>query len=160
MKGRIKMKIAKIAVSSSGKDLDALIAPLFGKCAYFIIVDTEDMSFETFDNESIALSEDAGVQAARFVASKGADVVITTNCGPNAVRTLSEAGVKLVVGLMGTVRQAIDNYKTGKLVKTAKANVEDHYGTGEGTTLVGGSAKSPQGGISIDRTHCFCTVQY
>ncbi len=154
------MKIAKIAVSSSGKDLDALIAPLFGKCAYFIIVDTEDMSFETFDNESIALSEDAGVQAARFVASKGADVVIATNCGPKAVRALSEAGVKLVVGLIGTVRQAIDNYKTGKLVKTAKANVEDHYGTGEGTTLVGGSAKSPQGGISIDRTHCFCTVQY
>ena len=45
----------KVAVSSSGGDLDAQIDPRFGRCAYFIIVETDDMSFEVFDNENIAL---------------------------------------------------------------------------------------------------------
>ena len=44
----------KIAVSSSGKDLDSQVDPRFGRCAYFVIVETENMSFEAFDNENIA----------------------------------------------------------------------------------------------------------
>ena len=131
----------KIAVSASGEGLDALIDPLFGRCGYFTIVDTEDMSFETFDNERIALTEKAGIQSVQFVVSKGAKVVITGHCGPNAVQALSEAGVELIVDLMGSVRQAIDNYKKGKLLETTKANVEDHYGIGEGTTVGGISAQ-------------------
>lgn len=45
----------KIAVSSSERDLSAQIDPRFGRCAYFVIVETDDMSFEAFNNESIAL---------------------------------------------------------------------------------------------------------
>jgi len=46
----------KVAVSANGKELDAIIDPRFGRCAYFIIVETDDMGFEAFDNESIALA--------------------------------------------------------------------------------------------------------
>ena len=45
----------KVAVSSSGKGLDSQIDPRFGRCACFLIIETEDMSFEAFDNENIAL---------------------------------------------------------------------------------------------------------
>ena len=45
----------KIAVSSSGKDLNAQIDPRFGRCAFFVFVETDDMNFEAYDNESIAL---------------------------------------------------------------------------------------------------------
>ena len=82
----------KVAVSSTAKDLEAQIEPRFGRCPYFIIVDTDDMSFEAFDNESMSLGGGAGIQSAQFVASKGAKVVITGNVGPNAVSTLSAAG--------------------------------------------------------------------
>jgi len=99
----------KIAISSMGRDLSEQIDPRFGRCAYFVIVDTDDMSFEAFDNENIALGGGAGIQAAQFVASKGAKVVITGNCGPNAVRTLSAAGVEVIVGQKGTIRETIDN---------------------------------------------------
>jgi len=105
----------KIAISSMGRDLSEQIDPRFGRCAYFVIVDTDDMSFEAFDNENIALGGGAGIQAAQFVASKGAKVVITGNCGPNAVRTLSAAGVEVIVGQKGTIRETIDNYKEGNL---------------------------------------------
>ena len=122
----------KIAVSSSGQDLDSQVDLRFGRCAYFVIVETNDMGFEAFDNESIALSGGAGIQAAQFVASKGAGAVITGNCGPNAVQTLSASHVEVFVGQSGTVREAIERYKTGDIKSTSTANVVDHYGMGSG----------------------------
>ena len=122
----------KVAVSSTGKDLDNQIDPRFGRCAYFIIVDTDTMGYEAFDNENVALGGGAGIQSAQFVASKNVKAVITGNCGPNAVRTLSAAGVEVVVGQTGTVRQAVDNYKAGNLKTTNEPNVADHYGMGSG----------------------------
>ena len=38
----------KVAVSSTGKNLDSAIDPRFGRCSWFLIVETEDMSFEAF----------------------------------------------------------------------------------------------------------------
>ena len=119
----------KVAVSASGTDLDAPVDPRFGRCAYFILVETDDMSFEVFDNENIALGGGAGIQSAQFVASKGAKTVITGNCGPNAVRTLNAAGTEIIVGQSGTVREAIERYKKGLLGTTNEANVADHYGS-------------------------------
>jgi predicted Fe-Mo cluster-binding NifX family protein len=125
----------KIAVSSNGKDLDSQIDPRFGRCAYFIIVETDDMSFEAFDNESIALGGGAGIQSAQFVASKGAVVVITGNCGPNAVQTLAAASVKIYVGQSGTVRESIEKYMKGDIKSTNTPNVADHYGMGGGAGM-------------------------
>ena len=122
----------KIAVSSSGKDLDSQIDPRFGRCAFFVIVETDDMSFEAFDNENIALGGGAGIQSAQFVASNGAGVVITGNCGPNAVQTLSAAHVEVFVGQSGTVREAIERYTRGDIKSTSTPNVADHYGMGGG----------------------------
>jgi predicted Fe-Mo cluster-binding NifX family protein len=67
----------KIAVSSNGNHLESQIDPRFGRCAYFLIVNQDDMNFEAFNNESIALGGGAGIQAAQFVASKGAKAILT-----------------------------------------------------------------------------------
>jgi len=144
----------KIAVSASGNNLDAAIDPRFGRCAYFVLVDTDDMSFEAFDNENIALGGGAGIQSAQFVASKGAGIVITGNVGPNAVRTLSAAGVEVIVGQTGTVRQATEAYKKGTLTSTREANVADHYGMqggGMGMGRGGGMGMGRGGGMGMGR---------
>ena len=120
----------KIAVSSSGNNLDSQIDPRFGRCAHFVVVDTENMDFEAFDNESIALGGGAGIQAAQFVASKGAEAILTGNVGPNAVKTLAAAGVAVFVGQNGTVGEAVERYKRGDLQSTSTPNVADHYGMG------------------------------
>ena len=57
----------KVAVSSTGTDLSAKIDPRFGRCAYFVIVDTDDMSVKAFPNDGAGLSGGAGVQAAAAV---------------------------------------------------------------------------------------------
>jgi len=122
----------KIAVSSNGNNLDSQIDPRFGRCMVFLIVDTDDMSFEAFNNESIALGGGAGIQAAQFVTSKGAKAVLTGHVGPNAVKALTAAGVAVYVGQTGIVREVLERYNSGKLKPTRTANVSDHYGMNEG----------------------------
>ena len=97
----------RIAVSSSGNDLNSEIDPRFGRCAWFLIVETDDMSFEAFQNESAALQGGAGVQSARFVADRGARVVLTGRCGPKALQALSAAGIDLIDGQAGVVKDAV-----------------------------------------------------
>lgn len=139
----------KIAVSSTGKDLNAEIDPRFGRCAYFILADTDTMAFEAFDNANLALGGGAGIQSAQFVASEGAQAVITGNCGPNAVRTLTAAGVKVIVGQSGSVKSALERFKAGSLNTTTEPNVADHYGMGGGTDPAG--APSPSVGTGMGR---------
>lgn len=133
----------KVVVSSTGKDLDAQIDPRFGRCAYFIIVDTDTMAYEALDNANLALGGGAGIQSAQLVASKGAKVAITGNCGPNAVRTLAAAGVEVIVGQSGSVRRAVEDFKAGRLKTTTEPNVADHHGMGSGGQ--GGAASSSVG---------------
>lgn len=123
----------RVAISSSGTDLASQMDPRFGRCAYFLIVETEDMSFEAFNNESMSIGGGAGISAAQFVASKGAKAVITGNCGPNAVQTLAAAGLELFVGQSGTVGEAAERFKSGRLSSTTEPNVSDHFGMGGGT---------------------------
>ena len=122
----------KIALSSSGTGLDSQIDPRFGRCAYFLIVDTDTMDFEVCNNENNALGGGAGIQAAQFVASKGVKAIITGNCGPNAFRTLNAVGMNIIIGRTGTVRDAVDEFKKGELSPTTQANVPGHYGMGRG----------------------------
>jgi predicted Fe-Mo cluster-binding NifX family protein len=118
----------RVAVSSEGKNLQSQIDPRFGRCRYFIICETDNMSFEVFDNESISLGGGAGIQAAQDVASKGVEAVITGNCGPNAVKALGAGGITLFVGQSGVVKDAIERFKNNELTASKEANVPDHYG--------------------------------
>ena len=127
----------KVAVSSSGTNLDSQIDPRFGRCAYFVIVNTDDMSFEAFDNEAIALGGGAGIQSSQFVASKGAGAIITGNVGPNAVHTLSAAGVEIFMGQTGSVREALERYRRGDIKPQGSPNVTDHYGMSGGASGMG-----------------------
>jgi predicted Fe-Mo cluster-binding NifX family protein len=118
----------KIAVSSYGKDLNSQIDPRFGRCAYFLIVNTDDMSFEAFENKGVSLTGGAGIQAGQFVVSKGAEAVITGNCGPKAVQTLSAAGVELFTGHAGSVIEALEKYKNADPASPRKVKPDEYQG--------------------------------
>jgi len=65
-----------------------------------------------------------------LVADKGAQAVLTGNCGPNAFQTLSASGVQVITGVSGTVREAVEQYKSGQFQTAAQANVPEYFGTG------------------------------
>lgn len=43
----------KICITSEGKTLDSKVDPRFGRCQYFIIVDSETLVFEAVENVNI-----------------------------------------------------------------------------------------------------------
>jgi len=108
----------------------AQLDPRFGRCSYFLIIETDDLSFEVFENENAALGGGAGIQSAQFVASKGIKAVITGNCGPNAIQVLSAAGVQVYTGQSGSVKDIVETYKIGQLTPTTEASVSAHAGMG------------------------------
>lgn len=120
----------KIAISATGKNLDAEVDPRFGRCQYFIIVDPETMKFEALENSSAMASGGAGISAAQMIAGKGVEAVLTGNCGPNAYQVLSPAGIKVITGVSGKVKDAVQGYKSGKLQPGSQPNVPDHFGMG------------------------------
>jgi len=118
----------KICLSSTGKNLDATVDQRFGRCQYFLIVDTETMKVKAVPNESTMSSGGAGVQAAQIVVKERVGSVITGNIGPNAFQILQAAGIKVFTGAEGTVQDVLERYKNGTLQETEVANVESHSG--------------------------------
>lgn len=105
----------KVAVSATGGSLDATVDPRFGRCPYYVVVDTETMAFEAVPNTSMSAPSGAGIGAAQIVAGRGVEVVLTGAVGPNAMQVLSQAGIKIVTGAQGSVGQAVEAFKSGRL---------------------------------------------
>lgn len=105
----------KICVTSNGPTMDASVDPRFGRCQYFVFVDSETMEHEAMPNPGIGASSGAGIQAAQTIADKGVGVVITGQVGPNALQTLGATDISIVTGASGTVSDAIEQYKCGRL---------------------------------------------
>ena len=118
----------KIAISSEAMNLDANVDPRFARAKCFVFYDTDTDVFEARSNEQVLnLPQGAGPQAAQQVVDRGAEVLLTGHCGPNAFRTLEAGGVKIVVGVEGTVRQAIEQFKQGNLKPADSSDVEGHW---------------------------------
>lgn len=118
----------KIAVTSKGNTLESEIDPRFGRCLWFLIVNVDDMTFQAITNSNMSAGGGAGVQSGQFMAEHDVECVLTGNCGPNAFSTLSAAGIKVITGVSGVVKDAVDQYSKGLLAATKGANVESHAG--------------------------------
>lgn len=118
----------KIAITASGQDLNAPVDPRFGRAPYILIVDDENMDFEVLDNmKNVQAFKGAGIQAATTVSDKGAEVLLTGYCGPNAFKTLKAGGVKVVQDVTGTVEKAVRTFMSGNLAYSEEPNAEGHW---------------------------------
>jgi len=118
----------KICVTSEGKTLDSKVDPRFGRCQFFVIVDTDTLNFEAVENQNAQFSGGAGIQSGQLMASKGVKAVLTGNVGPNAFQTLNATGIKIFTGVGGTVKGAVEKYKKGELKATESASVGSKFG--------------------------------
>lgn len=118
----------KICITSTGPDMDSTTDSRFGRCQFFVLVDEETMEHEAVPNSAANDASGTGIQAARIVADEGADVVITGHTGPNATQTLAAAGIRIMTGASGTVRDAVEQYKSGKLAEASGPTAEAHAG--------------------------------
>jgi predicted Fe-Mo cluster-binding NifX family protein/ferredoxin len=141
----------KIAVTSTGPTIDDNVEARFGRCTYFLIIDTDTMQFEAIENPNIALGGGAGIQSAQLMLEKGVTAVLTGNCGPNAFNVFGQAGIQVIVGISGTVRAAVEQLKTGKFSSADGPSVQSHFGVGSGQPLPFGSDSPAMGNPGMGR---------
>jgi len=106
-----------ICITSEGQTLDSNVDPRFGRCRYFILCDTQTGDVEAIENPNTQFSSGAGIQSAQLMITKGVKSVVTGNVGPNAFGVLAPAGIDVYLTTGGMVREAVENFKSGKLAK-------------------------------------------
>ena len=132
----------KIAVTSTGPTLNDNVEARFGRCAYFLIVDTDTMQMDALENPNIALGGGAGIQSAQLMSEKGVTAVLTGNCGPNAFNVFGQAGVRVIVGVTGSVRNAVEQFKAGAFSSATGPNVTSHFGVNAAPTVFQSTSQS------------------
>lgn len=118
----------KVVITAQGDTPDAEVDPRFGRAKNFLVYDTETGSYSHLPNtQNLQAAQGAGIQAGRSVADSGAEAVLTGNCGPKAFRVLQGAGIKLFVGVTGSVKEAVESFQKGQLSEAGAPNVEGHW---------------------------------
>jgi predicted Fe-Mo cluster-binding NifX family protein len=118
----------KICFTSQGDNLDAEIDPRFGRCKYFVIVETDNQAFEAIQNPNVEAMGGAGIQSGQLMANKQVKAVLTGNVGPNAFQTLQAAGIDVITGVSGSIKDSIEKYKTGELKPAQNPSVSSKFG--------------------------------
>ncbi|MGD9497176.1 MAG: NifB/NifX family molybdenum-iron cluster-binding protein, partial [Armatimonadota bacterium] len=135
----------RVAVASSADSLEAQMDPRFGRCAYFVVVDTDNMTFEVLENPGPQMGSGAGVAAAQLVADAGAEAVVAGNFGPNAAQALQAGGIRLFQAAGMSVGQAAQAAAAGQLPEAtgptgpAHAGMAGGVGMGMGPGMGGGA---------------------
>jgi len=100
----------KIAVTATGGSMSAQVDERFGRCAYFVIVDSDTMKFTAFANPASELSGGSGPAAVREITKHGVEVLLTGPVGGNAQSALQADNITVVTGSSGTVKDAVEKY--------------------------------------------------
>ena len=118
----------KLCITAAGDSLESPVDPRFGRCLYFIFVDSDTKEFQAIANDQSMAAGGAGIQAAQIAANHNAGAVLTGNIGPNACNALKAAGIVMVTGVAGSVNEVVDDYLRGGLETAANPSVQSHFG--------------------------------
>lgn len=104
----------KIVISATDNTLDALVDSRFGRCAWFLVVDSETMGYKAIKNENADAASGAGTSCAQLILEKGADAVISGRVGPNAHEVLKQGEVTIFIApskssVRETIQKCVDN---------------------------------------------------
>jgi len=119
----------KLAVCAQNEGLEAPVDQRFGRCPYFVILDSESGDLlKSVPNGGVSAAGGAGPQGARQLSQEGVEAVALGHVGPNAAAALKAAGIAVYGGVTGTVRDTWQLFSEGKLPTVGEATVDPHHG--------------------------------
>lgn len=87
----------KIAIAASENTLESNICNQFGRCAYFIIYDTESKAIEFIPNPNKDADEGAGKAAVQLVVSRNVNKIISGDFGIKIKPLLDSFKIQMIV---------------------------------------------------------------
>ncbi|MFH2124240.1 MAG: NifB/NifX family molybdenum-iron cluster-binding protein [Pseudomonadota bacterium] len=135
----------KIVVSATGMNLDSPVDPRFGRAACLLIIDSDTGTLmEAIDNtQGRDAAQGAGISAAALVADKGVKAILTGRVGPKAMPVIEKAGIQVVSDVSGTVREAVEKFRSGSPIETSSSSAAASGGVKGG---MGGGGRCQRGG--------------
>lgn len=113
----------RIAVASRGKTMLSRVDDRFGRCPYFLVLDTTSMKSETIENAGQTEKDAAGIRACQILIDNDINAVVVKNIGHNSLVTLTGAGMDVYTVTSGTVNTAIKKVKRGELTPVERPTV-------------------------------------
>lgn len=87
----------KIAITSSGYLPDSIIDKHFGRCEYFVIYDNDLKSIEYIPNPFKDLTEEAGVEAVKFLLTRNIKKIVSGELGIKTKEILESNKVQIII---------------------------------------------------------------
>jgi len=87
----------KVAITSTGNSLESTIDQRFGRCAFFVVYDTETGGVEILPNPNREAQEGAGPASVQLVASRDVKKIISGEFGVKIKSLLDSLGIQMVV---------------------------------------------------------------
>jgi len=115
----------KVAVSTDSGN----VAEHFGRCPQFTIAEIENGKIES--KEVIENPGHATGFLPKFFKEQGVEIVIAGGAGSRAQQLFEEYGIKLVVGVSGSVEEALQKFAAGSL-ESGKSGCSPGAGKGYG----------------------------
>ncbi len=87
----------KVAIASTDNTLESKIDSSFGRCAWFIIIDTKGGGMEFIPNPNRDMEEHVGKAAVELVASRNVEMIVSGEFGAKIKPLLDSMHIQLVV---------------------------------------------------------------
>ncbi len=111
----------RIVITSDSKNANGFVTSTFERCRYFLIYDLATKRFKAVANPYFN-EVSPGAEAARFIANRAEEAVITGNIGPVAYQTLENFNIQVYLVHKTSVRDAVRLFMAGGLVHVKPAN--------------------------------------
>lgn len=99
-----------IAISATQSSLDAPLEERFENSSCLVIADAEGAVKVPLRFSRRMRGSKTGVQISPMLVERGVSVVLTGRCDPNSLEHLASAGLHVVTGCSGTVRQVLERF--------------------------------------------------
>lgn len=87
----------KVAITSTGNTLESTIDQRFGRCAYFVVYDTENNAMEFIPNPNKEAEEGAGPASVQLVASRNVNKIVSGEFGIKIKPLLDSLKIQMIV---------------------------------------------------------------
>lgn len=112
----------KLAITSKSCDLNADVERRFADAPFFLIVDTETLTFKSFSIKTNKDYKQKEIEIARKISREKVDAVLTGLCSDNAFQIFRKSSIMVYETANGKVKKQVNSFIHDWLQPTQNLN--------------------------------------